>query len=99
MKRSTHANETGDKAPAAGLTPIGRDLIGGVPIALEARLGKATMSVKDLFALTDGSVVQLEAGLADHAELYFNDALVARGEIVAVGDNYAIRIVDVAPEA
>lgn len=99
MKRSTGASEKDEQAQAAGLTPIGRDLIGGVPIALEARLGKATLSVKDLFALADGSVVKLDSGLADHAELYFNDALVARGEIVAVGDNYAIRIVDVAPEA
>lgn len=82
----------------AGLTPIGRELIGGVPVALEARLGKSVMTIESLLALKNGSVVTLETGLADQAELYLNDALVARGEIVAAGDNYAIRIIELASE-
>lgn len=80
----------------SGLTPIGRELIGGVPVALEARLGKSVMTIEDLLALERGKVVTLETSLADQAELYLNDTLVARGEIVAVGDNYAIRIVELA---
>jgi flagellar motor switch protein FliN/FliY len=80
------------------LTPIGTGLIGGVAVELEARLGKSVMTVQDLLALKAGSVVTLETGLADQVDLYLNDALVARGEIVAVGDNYAVRIVELASE-
>lgn len=99
MKEGTDANETGGNEKAGNLTPIDKNLIGGVPVELEARLGTATMTVEDLLALKSGTVVKLETELADRAELYFNDALVARGEIVAVGDSYAIRIVELAPEA
>ncbi len=81
-----------------GLVPIAQDLIGGVRVVLEARLGEAAMTVEDLLALKNGSVVTLETGLADMAELYLNGALVARGEIVAVSDNYGIRIVDLASD-
>jgi flagellar motor switch protein FliN/FliY len=88
-----------DVAPAkAGLVPIAQDLIGGVRVVLEARLGEATMTVEDLLALKSGSVVTLETGLADTAELYLNNALIARGEIVAVGDHYGVRIVDLASD-
>jgi flagellar motor switch protein FliN/FliY len=92
------ANGTGSNGRMRDLTPIGRELIGSVSVTLEARLGKAMMAVEDLLALRSGAVVALETGLADRAELYLNDVLVARGEIVAVGDNYAIRIIEVAAE-
>lgn len=98
MKQTTSA-PTPDGDQEAQLTPIGKELIGAVTVELEARLGKAAMTVSDLLALRDGSIVTLETGLGDHADLYFNNALVARGEIVAVGDNYAIRIVELASEA
>ncbi|HEY0959832.1 MAG TPA: FliM/FliN family flagellar motor switch protein [Novosphingobium sp.] len=97
MNEKVDVNGRG-KDQVAGLTPIGRELIGGVPVALEARLGKSVMTIESLLALKNGSVVTLETGLADQAELYLNDALVARGEIVAAGDNYAIRIIELASE-
>ncbi len=53
------------------------------------------MTVEQLMALKQGSVVTLEASLADRVELFLNDALVARGEIVAVGDKFGVRIVEI----
>lgn len=83
---------------AGEVTSIGMELIGRVPVMLEARLGQAVMTVESLLGLKSGALVTLETSLADHAELYLDGALVARGDIVAVGDNYAIRVVEVAPE-
>ena len=40
--------------------------------------------------------MKLEARLNDLVELRLNDTVVARGEIVAVGDNFGVRIIDVA---
>jgi flagellar motor switch protein FliN len=75
---------------------LNRELLQGVKIALEVRLGEAAMTVEEMMALKTGAVVTLAAGLADPVELYLNNMLVARGEIVAVGDKYGVRIVELA---
>ena len=82
----------------ADIQHIDCDLIGGVTVTLEARLGEAVMTISELTALRAGSVVTLETGLADQAELFLDGTLVARGEIVAVGDMFGIRIAELAPE-
>lgn len=79
------------------LAPINSELFGGVRVSLEARLGESPMTIDEIMALKAGSVVTLETSLADHIELYLNDTLVARGEIVAVGDKYGVRILEIAP--
>lgn len=86
-----------DTGSPKGLTPISGELLRGVRVLLEARLGKAAMTVEEMMALKAGSVVTLEAGLADHVDVYLNDVLIARGEVVAVGENYGVRIVDIVP--
>jgi flagellar motor switch protein FliN len=95
----TIKTETKDVAIATRLSPINTDLLRGVRISLEARLGQASMTVEDMMALKPGSVVKLETSLADHVDLYLNDVLIARGEVVAVGDRYGVRIIDIVPKS
>jgi flagellar motor switch protein FliN/FliY len=78
------------------IAPINADLFRGVEVSLEARLGQARMTVADMMALKAGSVVTLDTGLADHVDLYLNDKLIARGEIVAVDDRFGVRILEIA---
>jgi flagellar motor switch protein FliN/FliY len=78
---------------------INSDLLRGVRVSLEVRLGEAPMTVDEMLALKAGAIVTLDTGLADNVELYLNGNLVARGEIVAVGDKYGVRIVEIAPSA
>lgn len=89
-----------DKSPGvpglAKRTNVGNELLRGVRVSLEVRLGQASMTVEEMMALKPGSVVGLQTSLADHVELYLNDTLVARGEIVAVGDKYGVRIAEIA---
>lgn len=88
---------TGD--PETRLAPIDADLFRGVRVALEARLGRAASTVEQMMTLKPGSVVTLETGLADHVEICLNDVVIARGEIVAVGEKYGVRIVEIAPKS
>ena len=91
---------TDDKPDARRVpSPINSDLLRGVRVSLEVRLGESPMTVDEMLALKAGAVVTLDTGLADSVELYLNDNLVARGEIVAVGDKYGVRIVEIAPSA
>jgi len=95
---SIPAKNNGASGPVESprLAPINADLFRGVRVALRARLGDAAMTVDEIMALKSGSIVTLGTGLADHVDLYLNDTLVARGEIVAVGDKYGVRIVEIA---
>jgi len=87
-----------DATPPKPIVPIDQSLFGEVRVAIEAQLGHTEMTVDALMALKSGSIVTLQTGLADHVDLYVNGACVARGEIVAVGDQFGVRITEVASE-
>ncbi len=78
------------------LVTINSDLLADVAVTLEARLGTGTIQIKDLLALKAGSSVVLETPLNGVVDVLLNSALIARGEVVAVGDHYAIRITAIA---
>ena len=70
-----------------------------VPVTLTAELGSRRMRVREVLALGKGSVVELERGSGDPCDLMVNGRLIARGEISTVGDQLAIRIVEVITDA
>jgi flagellar motor switch protein FliN/FliY len=94
---SSEDSEKPRATTAPKLAAIDEALLGDIKVEVEARLGRATMTVDELTALKTGAVVTLETGLADHVEIYLNDASIARGEIVAVGDKFGVRIIELAP--
>lgn len=66
-----------------------------VSVELQARLGAVSLSIGELLALKSGSVLKLDVKLNDPIELRLNQTLVARGEIVAVDDNFGVRLTEV----
>jgi len=58
-----------------------------IPVTVSAVLGKATMQVSQLLKLGRGAVVELDRKLGEAIDIYVNDRLVARGEVVMVDDN------------
>ncbi len=71
-------------------TPRGvRDLeaVYDIPVTVIAVLGKATMQVNQLLKLGRGAVVELDRKLGEAIDIYVNNRLVARGEVVMVDDN------------
>jgi flagellar motor switch protein FliN/FliY len=58
-----------------------------IPVTVSAVLGKATMQVNQLLKLGRGAVVELDRKLGEAIEIYVNNRLVARGEVVMVDDN------------
>ena len=84
--------------PVCGAALVLREssLLKEVEVSLQARLGQVTMPVSELLELRSGSILTLDRNIAEPIELYLNNALVARGEIVAVDDMFGIRITEVA---
>ncbi len=75
---------------------VSRSIIDNLPVTIEAILGVAEVRVGDLNRLAEGDTFTLDRLLGDAVELRLNGAVVAYGELVSVGDNFAVRIQSVA---
>lgn len=88
----------GDAPPAndkAAPRAINAKLIDAVEVTLEGFLGSAHVTIAELTALREGTVLPLDAALNAAVELRLNGVAVARGELVAVGDNFAVRLTEI----
>lgn len=66
-----------------------------IPLVLSAQLGSARLLIKELLQLGPGSVVELDKLAGEPLEVFVNDKLVARGEVVMINEKYGIRLTDV----
>ena len=87
-------------AAAAGAQSSGgprrtMDLLRDVQMDVTVELGRTHMTVQDLLALTPGSVVELDRAAGSPADILVNGQLIARGEVVVVDEDYAIRITEI----
>jgi flagellar motor switch protein FliN/FliY len=70
------------------------DLLMNVPLKITAELGTAKMLVQDILKLGTGSVVELDRLAGGPVDLLVNDKLVARGEVVAIDENFGVRVTE-----
>jgi flagellar motor switch protein FliN/FliY len=70
------------------------DLLLNVSLQVTAELGKCQMNVRDILKLGTGSVVELDRLAGGPVDLLVNNKLVARGEVVAIDDNFGVRITE-----
>ncbi len=93
----TEKSETLSLAQPAGeeRTRISPKLIENVGVRLDAVLGGAAMTVAELTALAPGSVVSLDAQLNAPVDLRLDGVVVARGELVAVGEKFGVRLSEI----
>ena len=75
-----------DGAPSRGGTPRDMEAVYDIPVTVSAVLGKATMQVSQLLKLGRGAVVELDRKLGEAIDIYVNNRLVARGEVVMVDE-------------
>jgi len=76
---------TGESGPPRGARDL--EAVYDIPVTVSAVLGKATMQVSQLLKLGRGAVVELDRKLGEAIDIYVNNRLVARGEVVMVDDN------------
>ncbi|MFT9418228.1 flagellar motor switch protein FliN [Acetobacter sp.] len=82
-------------APGAAPAPDGKDAddvqkeaVYDIPVKITAVIGTATMPVNQLLRLGRGAVVELDRKLGEAVDIYANNRLIARGEVVVVDDNH-----------
>jgi flagellar motor switch protein FliN/FliY len=68
------------------------DVLQNIPVTMSIEVGRATIKIKDLLRLTQGSVVELDRIAGEPLDLLINNTVVAQGEIVLVNERYGIRL-------
>lgn len=68
------------------------DLLRDVELNVKIELGRARMLVEDVLKLSEGSVVELDKLAGDPVDVFVNERLVARGEVLVLNDNFCVRV-------
>ena len=73
------------------------DLLRDVELNVKIELGRSRMLVEDVLKLAEGSVVELDKLAGDPVDVFVNDRLVARGEVLVLNDNFCVRVNEIVP--
>lgn len=93
-----HDQDTGvSPDEASSRAQINPDLLQSIQVNLSVEVGRATIKIRDLLRLTQGSVVELDRVAGSPVDLLVNNTIVAQGEIVLVNERYGVRLTRVIP--
>ena len=68
------------------------ELLRDVELNVKIELGRARMLVEDVLKLSEGSVVELDKLAGDPVDVFVNDRLIARGEVLVLNENFCVRV-------
>jgi flagellar motor switch protein FliN/FliY len=89
------ANETTTETTTEQATARNFDLLLDIPLEVTVELGRTKLVLRELLALTGGSVVELAKLAGEPLDVLVNGKLVARGECVMVNDKFGVRLTDI----
>jgi flagellar motor switch protein FliN len=85
----------GEEGQGAAVSVDRLSAVYDVPVHLSAVLGKTSMPVSQLLRLGRGAVVELDRKVGEPVEIYVNNRLVARGEVMIVDDHLGITMTEI----
>ena len=71
------------------------DLILDLPLDVSVELGKVTMPVNELLQIGRGSILALTKPVGEPLDIYINNKLIAKGEVVILDDKFGVRVADI----
>lgn len=80
-------------------TSFNLDFILDIPLTLTAELGRSKMLISELLQLGQGSVLELTKLAGEPMDVYVNQRLIARGEVVVVNEKFGVRLTDIVSPA
>ncbi|MFO8059625.1 MAG: flagellar motor switch protein FliN [Bacillota bacterium] len=89
--------EFGALTPRSGAAPADNriDMLLDVPLQVSVELGRTVCQIRDILQLGTGAVLELEKQAGDPVDILVNGKLVARGEVVVVDEDFAVRITEI----
>lgn len=94
---STVRPYTPEELPSTPVAPVAQniDLLMGVNLQVTVEIGRARLAIRDILALTPGSIVELDKLVGEQVDVLVNGQPIAQGEVVVVDENFGVRITDV----
>ncbi len=68
--------------------------LGSIEMRLSVEIGATRMTLAELSALEPGEVIELDRRSDERIDILVNDRLLAKGEVVTIGDRFGVRIVE-----
>ncbi len=87
------------KTKPEGKANLNLDFIMDIPLTLTAELGRSKMLISELLQLGQGSVLELSKLAGEPMDIYVNQRLIARGEVVVVNEKFGVRLTDIVSPA
>ena len=91
----TNSPATADDSAELNRSAADLEAVFDVPVQVSAVLGRARMDVGELLKLGPGSVLELDRKVGEAIDIYVNNRLVARGEVVLVEDKLGVTMTEV----
>ncbi|RRJ98005.1 flagellar motor switch protein FliN [Opitutaceae bacterium TAV4] len=95
MTITTPASDSGSETKVSENDRKALDLVLDVKVRVTVQLGSCQLSMREVLALSPGTIVQLAQRATDPVGLFVNDKLVAYGEVVVVEENFGIKITEI----
>jgi len=71
------------------------DLVLDVPVEVSVEVGRTTMTIRETLAIAPGSIISLDRMAGEPVDLLVNGRRIARGEVVAVDEEFGLRVTEV----
>ena len=89
-------NEENIESPEAeGEGNIDQEVICAIPISMTVEVGSTSLKLRDLLRLSQGSVLELDRSVGELMDVKINNTVIAKGEVVTVGDKLGISVVEI----
>jgi len=91
--RMAELDELPPAMPSSGSANI--EMLLGVNLQVTVEIGRTKLAIRDVLALTPGSIVELDKLAGEKVDVLVNGHRIASGEVVVVDDNFGVRVTDV----
>ncbi|MFZ5776199.1 MAG: flagellar motor switch protein FliN [Thermodesulfobacteriota bacterium] len=91
--------ELGDGTAAAPSGSQNLDFLLDIPLEVTVELGRTSMIIHKMLQLTQGSVVELDKAAGEPVDIFVNNKLLGKGEVIVVNERFGIRITEIISQA
>ena len=71
------------------------EVLEDIEVQMSVEVGRTELTIKELLRLNEGSVVELDRMAGDHLDIFVNGTIIAKGEVVMVGERFGIRFLEI----
>ncbi|MGG2972612.1 flagellar motor switch phosphatase FliY [Geobacillus stearothermophilus] len=88
-----------DAPPLAAAEARNLELLFDVPLQVTVELGRTKRSVQEILQLSTGSIIELDKLAGEPVDVFVNNKLIAKGEVVVIDENFGVRITDIVSQS